>query len=40
MCSSYGVVLWEGKSWKLWFLNNAYHLVVLTVMGVILALWA
>lgn len=34
-----GVVLWEGKSWKLWVLNNAYHLLALVVMGVILALW-
>lgn len=34
-----GSVLWEGKSWKLWVLNNAYYLVVLCSMGVILALW-
>ena len=34
-----GVVLWEGKSWKLWCFNNAYWLVNLLVMGVILALW-
>lgn len=33
-----GAVLWEGKSWKLWCLNNAYHLVALVVMGIILAL--
>ncbi len=32
-------VLWEGKSWKLWFVNNGYYLVTLIVMGVILALW-
>ncbi len=34
-----GTVLWEGKSWKLWFLNNGYYLVTLLVMGIILALW-
>ncbi len=32
-------VLWEGKSWKLYALNNAYYLVLLSVMGVLLALW-
>ena len=34
-----GSVLWEGKSWKLWCLNNAYQLVTLLLMGVILASW-
>ena len=34
-----GSVLWEGKSWKLWVLNNAYSLLSLCVMGVILAMW-
>src|SRR3989344_2811383 len=34
-----GVVLWEGKTWKLWAVNARYYLVVLCVMGVILALW-
>ncbi|MDP2704949.1 MAG: DUF1761 domain-containing protein [bacterium] len=34
-----GVVLWEGKSWKLWFINASNYLVALIVMGVILALW-
>lgn len=34
-----GGVLWENKSWKLWGFNNAYHLVNLLLMGVILALW-
>ncbi|MDO8560493.1 MAG: DUF1761 domain-containing protein [bacterium] len=34
-----GSVLWEGKSWKLWLLNNGYYLVTLKVMGVILAVW-
>jgi hypothetical protein len=32
-------VLWDGKPWKLWFLNAGYYLVGLVVMGVILALW-
>ena len=34
-----GSVLWEGKSWKLWFLNNGYYAVLLPLMGVILAVW-
>jgi len=34
-----GTVLWDGKPWKLWVLNNAYYLILLCVMGVILALW-
>ncbi|TSC69668.1 MAG: hypothetical protein G01um101456_20 [Parcubacteria group bacterium Gr01-1014_56] len=34
-----GVVLWEGKSWKLWAINSGYYLVALCMIGVILALW-
>lgn len=34
-----GMVLWDGKPWKLWILNNGYHLLNLLIMGVILALW-
>lgn len=34
-----GVVLWEGKSWSLWFLNAGYYLVSMIMMGVILAVW-
>ena len=34
-----GMVLWEGKPWKLWILNNSYYLVTLSVMGMILAVW-
>lgn len=34
-----GSVLWEGKSWPLWILNNAYYLVSLLIMGAILAVW-
>ena len=32
-------VLWEGKPWKLWLLNNSYYLVSLMSMGVLLSLW-
>lgn len=32
-------VLYEGRSWKLWWLNNGYYLVGLILMGSILALW-
>lgn len=34
-----GSVLWEGKSWKLWGLNNSYQLLSLLIAGVIIALW-
>ena len=34
-----GAVLWEGKSWKLWVLNNAYWVVSLLGMGIILSVW-
>jgi len=34
-----GVVLWENKPWKLWFINASNYLVALVVMGVILAVW-
>ncbi|MEK6935014.1 MAG: DUF1761 domain-containing protein [Nanoarchaeota archaeon] len=34
-----GVVLWEGKPFKLYLLNNGYHLVSLVVMGAILGAW-
>ena len=34
-----GSVLWEGKPWKLYFLNVAYYLINLAVMAVVLALW-
>ena len=34
-----GGVLWEGKPWKLYFLNAAYYLVNLAVMASILAVW-
>lgn len=34
-----GPVLWEGKPWKLWFINAGYYLVGLLAIGVILAMW-
>ena len=34
-----GAVLWEGKTWKLFFLNIGYWLVALMGMGVILSVW-
>jgi hypothetical protein len=34
-----GVVLWEGKPWKLWLINAGYYLVLLLIVGLILALW-
>ena len=36
---SAGIVLWEGKSWTLLFLNLAYWLVSLLAMGTILCVW-
>ena len=36
---SYGSVLWEGKSKKLWALNNGYNLLNLVMYGAIFALW-
>jgi hypothetical protein len=34
-----GGVLWEGKPWKLWIFNNAYHLIQFLIFGAILASW-
>ncbi len=36
---SIGVVLWENKSIKLWFINAGYYLISFCLMGVILAKW-
>lgn len=33
-----GSVLWDGKPWKLWFINAGYYLVSLLVMGIIIAI--
>jgi hypothetical protein len=35
-----GPILWEGKPWKLWYLNAGYYLAALLVMGGILTVWA
>jgi hypothetical protein len=34
-----GMVLWEGKPWKLWMIVSGYWLVSLIIMGIILSLW-
>lgn len=34
-----GSMLWEGKSWKLWFLNAGYYLVTLCITGALLGVW-
>lgn len=34
-----GVVLWENKSWKLWFITAGYYLLSLLIMGAILESW-
>ena len=34
-----GTVLWENKSVKIYFLNNAYYLLNIEIMAVILAVW-
>ena len=35
-----GVVLWEGKSWKLWFINASNYLVTVILMALIIAFLA
>jgi hypothetical protein len=32
-------VLWEGKSWKMWCINNGYYLITMPIMGAIVAGW-
>lgn len=34
-----GTVLWEGKPWKLWFINVGYYLVGMLVIGALLSIW-
>lgn len=34
-----GTVLWEGKPWKLWVLNNGYYLILLFIMSTVLSSW-
>ncbi len=31
-----GTVLWDGKPWKLWFINAGYYLVTLLLMGIVI----
>ena len=33
-----GTVLWEGKPWKLWILNNSYYLILLYMIRLVLTL--
>jgi hypothetical protein len=37
---SLGMVLWDGKPWKLWAINSGYYLVSLLLMGLILGWWS
>lgn len=37
--TSLNSVFWEGRSWKLYFINVGYHLAGLLLMGGILAAW-
>jgi len=37
--TSLGDVLFGGRSWKLWQLNNGYYLIVLLINGWLLAVW-
>ncbi|MBX4197868.1 DUF1761 domain-containing protein [Candidatus Parcubacteria bacterium] len=32
-------VMWEGKSWKLWFIDAGYYLVALLIAGAIFGYW-
>lgn len=34
-----GVTLYSGRSWKFWWLNSSYFLLVMTVNSAILAIW-
>jgi len=34
-----GAIAWERKSWKLFFINTGYHLIMLFIAATILALW-
>ena len=37
--STLGSVLWEGRPWKLWCINNGFNLVMLLVVSAIVVLW-
>lgn len=34
-----GMVLWEGKPWRLWMIVAGYYLVGMLIAGVMLAVW-
>ena len=34
-----GMVLWDNKSWKLYWIISGYHLVSLLLQGMIIAVW-
>jgi hypothetical protein len=34
-----GAVLWEGKSWRFFFISSGYYLASLILMSCVLALW-
>lgn len=34
-----GTVLWDGKPWKLWWINAGYWLTVLCLLGILFSLW-
>ncbi|MBI3366671.1 DUF1761 domain-containing protein [Candidatus Roizmanbacteria bacterium] len=34
-----GSFLWEGKSFKLWLMNNGYYLMTLLAMGTVVSVW-
>lgn len=34
-----GSVLWEGKPWKLWFINSGYYLATFFAMSLIYVYW-
>jgi hypothetical protein len=36
---TFGNFLWERKPFSLWLLNNAYNLIALEIMAVILTVW-
>lgn len=37
--TSLDMLLYEGRSWKLFWINNSYNLIGMLIMGVILAVW-
>ena len=36
---THGSAIWEGRSYKLWMINNSYTLLSFVVLGVILGAW-